>query len=106
EERGALGFYAERAGVGGCPENPEWHPEGDVFVHTGHVLDHFARERVGDPSDWTVGLALLCHDLGKPATTARGEDGVIRSIGHSEAGEAPAPPPPAPLTPRAGPRAT
>jgi len=89
KESGALRFYPELAALDGCPQNPEWHPEGDVFVHTGHVLDHYARERVGDSSDWTVGLALLCHDLGKPATTARDEDGVIRSIGHSEAGEAP-----------------
>jgi tRNA nucleotidyltransferase (CCA-adding enzyme) len=89
KECGALRFFPEIAALDGCPQNPEWHPEGDVFVHTGHVLDHFSRERAGDASDWTVGLALLCHDLGKPATTARDDRGVIRSIGHSEAGEAP-----------------
>jgi len=89
KESGALRFFPELAALDGCPQNPEWHPEGDVFVHTGHVLDHHARERAGDASDWTVGLALLCHDLGKPATTARDEHGVVRSIGHSEAGEAP-----------------
>jgi len=87
---GALRFLPELQALVGCPQNPEWHPEGDVFVHTGHVLDHFAGERAGDESDWTVGLALLCHDLGKPATTAKDPQGVIRSIGHSEAGEAPA----------------
>jgi tRNA nucleotidyltransferase (CCA-adding enzyme) len=89
KESGALRFFPELAALAGCPQDPEWHPEGDVFVHTGHVLDHFASERAGDRSDWVVGLALLCHDLGKPATTSAA-DGRIRSPGHSEAGEAPA----------------
>jgi tRNA nucleotidyltransferase (CCA-adding enzyme) len=88
-ECGALRFFPELAALDGCPQDPEWHPEGDVLVHTGHVLDHFATGRVGDRSDWIVGLALLCHDLGKPATTSNA-DGRIRSPGHSEAGEAPA----------------
>jgi tRNA nucleotidyltransferase (CCA-adding enzyme) len=87
-ECGALRFFPELAALVGCRQDPEWHPEGDVFVHTGHVLDHFARARVGDRSDWLVGLALLCHDFGKPATTSNA-DGRWRSPGHSEAGEAP-----------------
>jgi tRNA nucleotidyltransferase (CCA-adding enzyme) len=88
EVAGALRSFPELATLVGCPQNPQWHPEGDVWVHTGHCLDHFARERAGDESDWVVGLALLCHDLGKPPTTKL-EDGVWRSLGHSEAGEAP-----------------
>ncbi|MBL8841503.1 MAG: polynucleotide adenylyltransferase [Planctomycetes bacterium] len=85
---GALRFFPELEPLSGCPQHPEWHPEGDVWVHTLHVLDHFAGARVGDASDWIVGLALLCHDLGKPATTFD-DAGVWRSPGHSEAGEAP-----------------
>lgn len=85
---GALRFFPELQPLVGCPQHPEWHPEGDVWIHTLHVLDHFASERVGDASDWIVGLALLCHDLGKPATTFD-DAGVWRSPGHSEAGEAP-----------------
>jgi tRNA nucleotidyltransferase (CCA-adding enzyme) len=85
----ALRFFPEIEALVGTPQNPQWHPEGDVFVHTGHCLDHFARHRVGGESDWIVGLAVLCHDLGKPATTAL-EQGVWRSKGHSEAGEEPA----------------
>ena len=85
---GALRFFPELAPLVGCPQHPEWHPEGDVWVHTGHVLDHFANHRAGDATDWIVGLALLCHDLGKPATTVN-DGGVWRSPGHSEAGEAP-----------------
>lgn len=72
------------------PQEPEWHPEGDVFVHTRLVLDR-ARALIDDlpyPKQVTVMLAALCHDLGKPATTAF-IDGRIRSREHEEAGVAP-----------------
>lgn len=69
-----------------CPQDPAWHPEGDVWVHTLHCMDAFARERIGDDrEDLVVGLAVLCHDLGKPATTKREER--ITSPGHSRLGE-------------------
>ncbi len=88
KECGALRFFPEIQALDGVPQNPQWHPEGDVFVHTGHCLDHFALERSSPTEDWIVGLALLCHDFGKPSTT-RLERGAFRSPGHSEAGEAP-----------------
>lgn len=72
------------------PQDPEWHPEGDVFVHTLLVTDR-AREVVADLSyakQVTVMLAALCHDFGKPATTEF-VDGRLRSRGHEEAGVAP-----------------
>ena len=73
----------------GCQQDPAWHPEGDVWNHTCHCLDAFARRRIGDSSeDLIVGLAVLCHDFGKPATT-RFKDGHIRSLGHDEAGVRP-----------------
>jgi tRNA nucleotidyltransferase (CCA-adding enzyme) len=75
----------------GCAQEPEWHPEGDVWVHTLLVIDK-ARELNGDldrPRLLTVMLGALCHDLGKPATTAL-VDGRIRSIDHEQAGVAPA----------------
>ena len=69
-----------------CPQDPGWHPEGDVWVHTLHCMDAFARERIGDDrEDLVVGLAVLCHDFGKPATTKREER--ITSRGHSQLGE-------------------
>jgi tRNA nucleotidyltransferase (CCA-adding enzyme) len=73
-----------------CPQEPEWHPEGDVWVHTLLVVDQ-ARARNGDldrPRLATVMLGALCHDLGKPATTAV-IDGRIRSLNHEDAGVAP-----------------
>ncbi|HEV8204467.1 MAG TPA: HD domain-containing protein [Pyrinomonadaceae bacterium] len=73
------------------PQDPEWHPEGDVFVHTKLVIDR-ARELVDDlsyPRQVTVMLAALAHDFGKPATTEF-IDGRLRSRGHEEAGVPPA----------------
>ncbi len=86
---GWLRAYPELEALVGCEQDPEWHPEGDVWTHTGHVLDVFARDRLGDEEeDLVVGLACLCHDLGKPATT-RFVDGRVRSRGHEAAGEEP-----------------
>jgi tRNA nucleotidyltransferase (CCA-adding enzyme) len=76
--------------LAGCEQEPEWHPEGDVWVHTLMVIDK-ARELNGDldrPRLATVMLGAVCHDLGKPATTAV-IDGRIRSIDHEQAGVAP-----------------
>jgi tRNA nucleotidyltransferase (CCA-adding enzyme) len=74
-----------------CPQEPEWHPEGDVWIHTLMVADQ-ARARL-DGLDRghaaAMMLGALCHDLGKPATTAF-MDGRIRSPGHEEGGVAPA----------------
>jgi len=73
------------------PQDPEWHPEGDVFVHTKLVIDG-ARKLIDDlpyPRQVTVMLAALAHDFGKPATTEFLE-GRWRSRGHEEAGVPPA----------------
>ncbi len=89
EATGWLGGYPELRALVGCEQDPGWHPEGDVWTHTGHVLDAYAVARVGDDEeDLVVGLACLCHDLGKPATTVR-SGGRLRSRGHEAAGEAP-----------------
>lgn len=74
----------------GCEQEPEWHPEGDVWTHTLLVVDK-ARSLNGDldrPRLVAVMLAAICHDLGKPATTAV-IDGRIRSMNHEEAGVEP-----------------
>ena len=83
-----LRFYPELAALVGCAQDPEWHPEGDVWQHTLHCLDAFAAARLGDAhEDWIVGLAVLCHDLGKPATT-RERGGRTISHGHEPRGAA------------------
>ena len=71
-------------------QDPVWHPEGDVFVHTQLVIDQ-ARELIDDldyPQQVTVMLAALAHDFGKPSTTEFLE-GHWRSRGHEEAGVEP-----------------
>ncbi|MEN3338719.1 MAG: hypothetical protein V7647_2395 [Acidobacteriota bacterium] len=84
-------LFPELAALVGCEQEPEWHPEGDVWIHTLLVVDE-ARTRIDDldhPRQVVVMLGALCHDLGKPSTTAF-IDGRIRSIDHEQAGVAPA----------------
>lgn len=81
---------AEMVPLIGCEQEPEWHPEGDVWIHTLMVIDR-ARELNDDldrPRLLTVMLGAVCHDLGKPSTTAF-IDGRIRSLDHEQAGVAP-----------------
>jgi tRNA nucleotidyltransferase (CCA-adding enzyme) len=84
-------LFPELAPLVGCEQEPAWHPEGDVWVHTLLVVDQ-ARTRIDDldrPRQIVVMLGAVCHDLGKPSTTAF-LDGRIRSIDHEQAGVAPA----------------
>ena len=84
-------LFPELQALAGCPQEPEWHPEGDVWVHNLQVIDR-ARTRIDDlprPRQLAVMLGAVCHDLGKPATTAV-IDGRIRSLDHEEQGVAPA----------------
>jgi tRNA nucleotidyltransferase (CCA-adding enzyme) len=76
-----------------CPQEPDWHPEGDVWTHTllvidqaRRLLDESARDRARQV---TIMLGAVCHDFGKPTTTAF-LDGRIRSLNHEDAGVAPA----------------
>ncbi|HEX7294658.1 MAG TPA: HD domain-containing protein, partial [Pyrinomonadaceae bacterium] len=83
-------LFPEIASLIDVPQDPEWHPEGDVFVHTLLTIDR-ARELIDDLSHSrkvTVMLAALAHDLGKPPTTEFLE-GRWRSRGHEEAGVGP-----------------
>jgi len=82
-------YFPELEALIGCEQEPDWHPEGDVWIHTLHCMDAFAQERIGDDQeDLIVGLAVLCHDFGKPATT-KFENGRLRAKGHPEAGVPP-----------------
>jgi len=84
-------LWPEMFALAGCPQEPEWHPEGDVWVHTLQVIDQM-RTRIDDlprPQQIALMLGAVCHDFGKPATTAF-SDGRIRSIDHEEQGVAPA----------------
>lgn len=87
QKAGWLRFFPELEALAGCKQDPKWHPEGDVWTHTCHCMDAFARRRTGEEwEDLVVGLAVLCHDMGKPATTYTDEDGRIRSPRHDVEG--------------------
>ncbi len=80
-------LFPELKSLVGVKQEEEWHPEGDVDVHTLLVVDE-ARKLISDldyPKKVAVMLGALCHDFGKPATTEL-VDGRIRSLGHDEAG--------------------
>jgi tRNA nucleotidyltransferase (CCA-adding enzyme) len=84
-------LFPEMRALVGCEQEPEWHPEGDVWTHTLMVIDE-ARARIDDLPRWAkiaVMLGAVCHDFGKPATTAF-FDGRVRSHNHEEAGVVPA----------------
>ena len=83
-------LFPELASLIGVPQDPDWHPEGDVFIHTLLTIDR-ARELTDDlpyAKQVTVMLAALAHDFGKKATTEFLE-GHWRSRGHEEAGVEP-----------------
>jgi tRNA nucleotidyltransferase (CCA-adding enzyme) len=72
------------------PQDAEWHPEGDVWIHTLMVIDK-ARELNGDldrPRLAAIMLGAVCHDLGKPVTTAV-IDGRVKSPNHEAMGVEP-----------------
>lgn len=83
-------LFPELVALVGVPQEKEWHPEGDVDVHTLMVTDE-ARKLIDDleyAKQVTVMLGALCHDFGKPPTTEF-FDGRWRSHGHDEAGVEP-----------------
>ncbi len=83
-------LFPEMRALVGCAQEPDWHPEGDVWVHTLLVIDN-AVEQVADldrSRRLTVMLGAVCHDFGKPATTEF-RDGRVRSFNHEDAGVAP-----------------
>ncbi len=88
-EAGVLDVHPELATLVGCPQDPGWHPEGDVWTHTLMALDAAAGLREGDDrTDLALMFGTLCHDFGKPATTGMKGERIV-SPGHAEAGVAP-----------------
>lgn len=69
-----------------CPQNPEWHPEGDVWIHTLMVVDNAAllRDELEEDQRLSFMYGALLHDIGKPSTTVLP---LCTAHGHAEAGE-------------------
>lgn len=83
-------IFPEMKTLVGVPQEPEWHPEGDVDIHTMMVADE-ARKLIDDlpyEKKVTVMLGAVAHDFGKPPTT-QFFDGRWRSHSHDEAGVEP-----------------
>lgn len=88
--------FPELEALAATPQDPEWHPEGNVWVHTMMVVDETAA--VVRRGTWGlrgqeplhVVLGALLHDLGKATTTSRMvKDGKVRVVSprHEAAGE-------------------
>ena len=85
-------LFPELQALAGCPQEPEWHPGGRrLGAHAAGDRPgaHAHRRSRPRPQQIAIMLGAVCHDLGKPATTAF-IDGRIRSIDHEEPGVAPA----------------
>ncbi len=89
-------YFPELQTLIGVEQDPEWHPEGDVWIHTCMVVDRAAdiirQQPFSKEERLHIMLGALCHDLGKPATTELApKQGVmrIRSLGHEAAGVEP-----------------
>lgn len=90
---GWLRHFPELAALDGTPQDPEWHPEGDVFTHTCHCCDALVQLPEWQCADLTTKrvlmFAVLAHDFAKPQTTHPAErDGRLRIVspGHEEQG--------------------
>lgn len=72
-----------------CPQDPQWHAEGDVWIHTKMVLEALvalpAWRALSEASREAVYTAAVLHDVAKPACT-RDVNGRIGAPGHSRRG--------------------
>lgn len=85
--------FPELLAIRGVPQDPGWHPEGDVYVHTCHCCDALVNldgwKQADEETKIVLSLALLTHDFGKAVTTEHvirdGEPHII-SPAHEEVG--------------------
>jgi tRNA nucleotidyltransferase (CCA-adding enzyme) len=88
---GWIVHFPEIENILNVPQDSEWHPEGDVGIHTMLVVDAAARiaERDSLEGDERAVLVFsaLTHDLAKAGTTAlRERNGVLRWTAHGHEG--------------------
>ncbi len=93
-ETGWIAAFPELEALVGCAQNPEWHPEGDVWTHTKAVCREAiraandCRPALSELERAAVAFAALTHDFGKPSVSIVDENGVVRSPGHAQVGAA------------------
>lgn len=79
-------WFPEVLALKGIPQNPKYHPEGDVWNHTMKTLDIAARFRESAKQPLYFMISALCHDFGKAVTTEE-IDGQIHAYRHEVEGE-------------------
>ena len=89
-ELGVLKYFQELKVLIDCIQEPEYHPEGDVWIHTMMSLDELARilkeENIEDEyRKLYLFYGILCHDFGKPFCTKE-INGKITSHKHESLG--------------------
>ena len=86
EHSDLLRYFPEIDALRDVEQDPHWHPEGDVYIHTAMVMDAAVPLRNGERDhDLCLMLGALCHDLGKAPTTEF-VDGRWRSKKHDTEG--------------------
>ena len=88
KSKGFISYIPELQFLIGAPQDPNWHPEGDVWQHTLMVVDQANSFRTNfyyEDDFAALMLGALCHDLGKPYTTYW-ENGRWRSPKHDLVG--------------------
>ena len=87
---GVLKYFPELKALISCVQDPFYHPEGDVWIHTMMCLDELSKilkeENIADEyRKLYLFYAILCHDFGKPFCTKE-INGKITSHKHESLG--------------------
>lgn len=78
-------WFPELEALIGLAQNPKFHPEGDVWIHTMQVMDEAAKLRPEAKEPLWFMLSALCHDMGKAVTTEE-INGVLHAYEHEKQG--------------------
>jgi tRNA nucleotidyltransferase (CCA-adding enzyme) len=64
-------YFPELEALEGCLQNPDYHPEGDVWVHTKCTVDNAAEVKSNVDPEWQLPFMFgtAFHDIGKPIST-------------------------------------
>lgn len=69
-----------------CDQSPDYHPEGTVFNHIRLMLEHLPKPADGGTVHESLPWTAILHDIAKPRTASRGEDGLIHFYTHEKVG--------------------
>lgn len=94
KDLGVLKYFPELEALIGCEQDEEYHPEGDVWIHTLMTIDELSRivkeQKIEDEHRLLyLFYGILCHDLGKPFCTETTDEGRVTSHKHEALGVEP-----------------